>query len=136
MTCPPAARNAGSSGRVSATAPMTLTSKALRHSSTVVSATRPGYNTPALWISTSSSTIGSTTAGIASISSKSTGQVVAPNRSASSSSRSEGRPARNSVWVGASAVAMADPSPPAAPVIIAVGMAVTLSTCAGCPPVA
>ena len=32
---------------------------------------------------------------------------------ATASSRSDGRPARNSVWVGANAAAMADPSPPA-----------------------
>jgi hypothetical protein len=94
----------------------------LRHSSIEDSATRPGYATPALWISTSSSTIGSTTAGIASVSAKSTGHVVAPNRAATSSSRDDGRPARNSVCVGASTSASAEPSPPPAPVIIAVGM--------------
>ena len=41
-TCPSAARSAGSSSRVSATAPMTLTAIEERHSSTEVSATRPG----------------------------------------------------------------------------------------------
>ena len=49
------------------------------HSSTEVSATRPGYATPALWIKTSSSTIGSTTADNPETSARSIGHVVAPN---------------------------------------------------------
>ena len=61
-------------------------------------------------------------------------QVERPGRGAESlGERVEavGRAAgRNSVWVGASASAMAEPSPPAAPVIIAVGMPDTLPTCA------
>ena len=61
-----------------------------RHSSTVDSATRPGKAAPALWISTSSSSIGSTAAGMASASCRSSGQVVAPSRSARASSRSDG----------------------------------------------
>ena len=56
---------------------------------------------------------------MSSISVRSIGQVVAPRRAATASSRADGRPANSRVWVGASASAMASPMPLLAPVIIA-----------------
>ncbi len=61
-------------------------------------------------------------ASIESVSVRSNGKVVAPSRSARASSRVDGRPANSSVCVGANAVAMAEPIPPLAPVMSAVGM--------------
>jgi len=128
-TCPRAARNAGSNASVSATAPVTFTSNDARHSSAVDSPTRPGNSTPALCTSTSSSASTSVLDSIESASVRSSGQVGAPRRSATSSSRADGRPASNRVWVGARAAAMAEPMAPLAPVISAVGTPTSLPTC-------
>ena len=65
-------------------------------------------------------------AGIASVSVRSSGNVVAPSRSAVACSAGEGRPANSRVCVGARAVAMAAPIPRLAPVISAVRMPASL----------
>ena len=120
---------------MSATAPTTLTSRAVRHSSTVDSATRPGIrHARRCGSSTSSSTIGSTTAGMASGSSKSTGQVVAPNRSASvvEPLRRAGPPETACGWVPAR-WRWPTPSPPAGPGDHRGRHVVTLPTCAVLP---
>jgi hypothetical protein len=101
---------------------MTLTSKTVRHSSTVDWGNRTGTDTAALCTSTSSASTISQLAAIESVSVKSTGKVVASRRVATASSRSEGRPANSRMCVGASASAMAEPIPPPAPVMSAVGI--------------